>query len=39
MTPDNPLEDSNQEAHEIEQDDDEEDDSRVIEFLKGFIYD
>ena len=34
ISPDIQVEESNQEAHEIEQDDDEEDDSRVLNFLK-----
>ena len=39
FSPDSQIEDSNQEAHEVDQDDDEEDDSLIIEYLKGFMYD
>ena len=39
FSPDNQTEDSNQEAFKIDHDDDEEDDSQLIEHLKRFLYD
>ena len=39
FSPDNQIEDLNQEIHKADQDDNEEDDSRVREYLIGFIYD
>ena len=38
FSPDNQIEDLNQEIHKADQDDNEEDDSRVIEFFNSFIY-